>query len=431
MRSAARAVTTAAMSVAALTAPVAHALAAPTPTPPATSSPSASPTLPTIRQSLDPARSIGGPRLAEMNAVIVDLPPGVPPPPAVADVAWVIADAETGEILAAKNPHAHLLPASTLKVFTALHLLPRIKPTAVLTATALEAGAEGTRVGMVPGQTYTAAQLFQALVMSSGNDAAYGLAALNGGIAPTVAQLNVLAAQLGAHDTVIVDPSGLDSPGQRSSAYDLALVGRAAIADPAYVKLATTRTAAFPGAAASRGRASYAIGNHNRLVWNYPGTLGVKNGFTRAAHRTFIGAARRGDRTYIVTEMYGTGSSWRPAASLLDWAFAHGESASPVGRLVERGEVPEPLTAAQPRPPAPSPATPRPTSPAVAPQPEAAALPEPSGTVHTSMLPFAALGGLVLLLVGLRATRGRLRRRQVRSERSDVSLPRGIRREKA
>lgn len=344
MRSAARAAAAATFAVAAVVGS-SPAMAAPTPRPSAPAAPpSPSPTLPAVTHVLDPARSVGGPGLAPMDTVLLDAPAGVPAPPAVADVAWLIADADTGEVLAARNPHAPLLPASTLKALTAIHLLPRLDPASVLTATATESDADGTRVGMVAGQTYTAAQLFEALVMSSANDAAYGLSALNGGIPTTVTELNALADELGAHDTVVVDPSGLDAPGQQSSAYDLALIGRAAIANPDYVRLATTKTSTFPARAdrASRTRPTYAIGNHNRLLWNYPGTLGVKNGFTKAAHRTFIGAARRGGRTYLVTEMYGTGSSWRPAASLLDWAFAHGDEVRPVGRLVDRGEVPVP-----------------------------------------------------------------------------------------
>lgn len=330
------------------------AVAAPTPRPSSsavTRSPSPGPTLPPVTRVLDPALSVGGPGLAPMDTVLLDAPAGVPAPPVVADVAWLVADADTGEVLAARNPHAPLLPASTLKALTAIHLLPRLDPAAVLTATSIESDAEGTRVGMVAGQTYTAAQLFEALVMSSANDAAYGLSTLNGGIPTTVTELNALADELGAHDTVVVDPSGLDAPGQQSSAYDLALIGRAALANPDYVRLATTRTSTFPGRWVRGGltRPTYAIGNHNRLLWNYPGTVGVKNGFTKAAHRTFIGAARRDGRTYLVTEMYGTGSSWRPAASLLDWAFAHGDKVTPIGRLVDRGEVPEPPAPARVR----------------------------------------------------------------------------------
>ncbi|WP_404384407.1 hypothetical protein LL946_02385 [Knoellia locipacati] len=418
MRSAALVAGGAVAAAAALVCGPAPAAAAPSPTPSpsasaaASPSPSASaspsvPPLPAVRQVLDPALSVGGPGLAAMDTLLLDAPAGVPAPPAVRDVAWLVADADTGEVLAARNPHAHLLPASTLKALTAVHLLPRLDPAAALTATATESNAEGTRVGMVAGQTYTAKQLFEALVMSSGNDAAYGLAALNGGIATTVTELNALARRLGAHDTVVVDPSGLDAPGQRSSAYDLALIGRAAIANADYVALATRKTSTFPSKAvrASRTRPTYAIGNHNRLLWNYPGTIGVKNGFTKAAHRTFIGAARRGGKTYIVTEMYGTGSSWRPAASLLDWAFAHGDKVTPVGRLVDPGEVPEPLGAAPVATPVAAAAR------AAAADDDTgtvvAALASPNGAVTPSLLPVAGAAALVALLLATRLGRGR------------------------
>lgn len=406
MRSGVRAAGAAALAAGALLAGSTSAVAAPTPTP--TPTPAASPSLPAVTQRLDPAQSIGGPGLAPMDTVLLDAPAGVPAPPAVSDVAWLIADADTGEVLAARNPHAHLLPASTLKTLTAVHLLPRLDPAAVLTATATEPNAEGTRVGMVAGQTYTAQQLFQALVMSSANDAAYGLAALNGGMPRTVTELNALADELGAHDTVVVDPSGLDAPGQRSSAYDLALFGRAAIADPDYVRLATTRTSTFPSRWVRGGltRPTYAIGNHNRLLWNYSGTIGVKNGFTKAARRTFIGAARRGDKTYLVTEMYGTGSSWRPAASLLDWAFAHGDKVTPIGRLVERGEVPQPLEAPAPDAPSREAVDTTPGLEATGRAPRSST--SPTGVVTPAPLPLAGGAALVALVLVAR----RLRRRR-------------------
>lgn len=315
--------------------------AAPKPSRSAPGGPSPSPTLPEPTNAVDPARSVGGPRLASMG-VVLDAPPGVPAPPKVRDVAWLIADADTGDVLAAKAAHAHLLPASTIKALTAVALLPKIPPDAVHRATASDASADGTKVGLVPGRAYTGKQLFQALIMASANDAAYALADANGGRAETVAELNARARELGAHDTVVKDPSGLDAPGQRSSAYDLALIGRAALADPAFVRYATTREADFPGKRdkKTKKRKKYVIGNHNRLLYNYPGTIGVKNGFTTVAHRTFIGAARRGGKTYLVTEMYGLDSGWRPPAELLDWAFDHGSEVTPVGRLVQPGEVP-------------------------------------------------------------------------------------------
>src|SRR5690348_12385935 len=179
--------------VPALSAP---AVAAPKPKP--------SPTLPVPRATVQPLQSVGGPRLAA-TGVVTDLPPGVPAPPGLRDVAWLLADLQTGEVVAAKAPHARLLPASTLKTLTALTLIPQVPTDEVIRATPADAAADGTRVGMVPGQTYTGRQLFQALLMSSGNDAAYALAEAAGGRERVLGEMNANAAHLGAHDTVAKD----------------------------------------------------------------------------------------------------------------------------------------------------------------------------------------------------------------------------------
>jgi serine-type D-Ala-D-Ala carboxypeptidase (penicillin-binding protein 5/6) len=288
---------------------------------------------------------VGGPLLAS-TGVVTDLPPGVPAPPALRDVGWVLADATSGRVLAAKAPHARLRPASTLKVLTALVLVPEVAPTRLVTASPRAANADGTRVGLVPGQTYTGRQLFQGLLMASGNDAAYALAEAGGGWEATVAAMNARAAHLGAHDTVVKDPSGLDAPGQVSSAYDLALIGRAALAVPEVRAYAVTKQVRFPGRVdpKTRKRGSYLVSNHNRLLYNYAGTIGLKNGYTEAAHRTYISAVSRGGHTYLLTEMYGLDGSWRPQAAMYDWAFRYGEQARPVGTLVEPGTVTSPPT---------------------------------------------------------------------------------------
>ncbi len=342
------------------------------------------PTLPVPASTVRPELSVGGPRLASMG-VVTDLPAGVPAPPVMRDVAWVVADADTGDVIAAKAAHARLGPASTLKTLTALVLLPRVSAARSYVAEDADAQAGGTRIGLVPGLTYSGRQLFQALLMGSANDAAYFLSRLNGGIEQTVVDMNAEARRLGALDTVAGNPAGLDTPGQVSSAYDLALFGRAALRDKAFRTYSTTLQAPFPGLpvptatptpttgtttrarpttpattkpttpaprlrdAAGVLRDTYVLSNHNTLLWNYDGTIGVKNGWTDQALRTYVGAVRRGGRTYIVTEMHGleSGSSWRPTAALFDWAFAHGRSARPVGHLVVPGE---PLPTATPTP---------------------------------------------------------------------------------
>jgi D-alanyl-D-alanine carboxypeptidase (penicillin-binding protein 5/6) len=345
--------------------------------------------------------------------LVTDLPPGVPAPPKLRDVAWVLADLDTGEIIAAKAAHARLLPASTLKTLTALTLIPRLPATKVVTATQADANADGTRVGVVPGLPYTVGSLFEALLMSSGNDAAYALAGAAGGRDATIQQMNAQAAHLGAFDTVAKDPSGLDMPGQTTSAYDLALIGRAALQLKDFRTYVSTKQAGFPGnlVAGTKRRAQFKINNHNRLLYNYPGTIGVKNGYTEAAHHTFISAVTRGGKTYLLTEMYGLDTSWRPQAAMYNWAFAYGAKARAVGELVEPGSVTTP--------PAPAPAaTPKSLDEAGAlgagPRAAAAALPS-AQLLYKGATPWAGVAGLVasallVLVLGARSRRRRVAR---------------------
>src|SRR6185503_801011 len=174
---------------------------------------------------------VGGAQLAAPG-VIVNLGPGVPAPPAMPGASFLVADMDTGQILAARAPHVRHLPASTLKALTALTLIPRLDASRQVMVRPEDVAVEGSHVGVLAGTSYSVRSLMQGLLMASGNDAAYALAGANGGVAGTLAQMNATATGLGALDTVAMDPSGLDKPGQSSSVYDLALIGRAAMKLP-------------------------------------------------------------------------------------------------------------------------------------------------------------------------------------------------------
>lgn len=296
-----------------------------------------------------PSSVVGGERLGA-TGVVTSLRPGIPAPPALDDVSYVIADLGTGQILAAKSPHAWLRPASTLKALTALALIPRLDPKRTVVASEAVPIAEGSRVGILAGNPYSVANLFDALLMFSANDAAYALAEAAGGYAATVALMNATARRIGAFDTVTRDPSGLDEEGQRSSAYDLALIGRAAMRLPAFRSTIAKRSATFPGGKDSSGttRPAFQIRNLNDLLTRYPGAIGIKPGRTDRAQHTFIGAATRGGRTLLVTRMGSTTGSWRASAALLDWGFAHAARVTPVGRLVDPGQAVAPMVVTSP-----------------------------------------------------------------------------------
>jgi D-alanyl-D-alanine carboxypeptidase (penicillin-binding protein 5/6) len=274
---------------------------------------------------------VGGPALAS-TGVVVDAP-GSQALPKVHAAAYLLADLTTGEVLAAKDPHGHLRPASTLKVLTALTLLPKLDPTTVYTAQSADANAEGSRAGIVPGATYTVSQLFQALFLVSGNDAASALAHAAGGVPQTVAAMQGTARGLGALDTTVRNPSGLDAPGQYTSAYDLAVIARAAMARADFRAYVTTVKAQFPGKMPKAGhvRKTFQIYTQDRLLLNYPGAIGIKTGFTTLARGTFVGAASRGGHTLIATVLH-SGTGWDSAA-LLTWGFHNRTLARPVGTL--------------------------------------------------------------------------------------------------
>lgn len=263
------------------------------------------------------------------------LPPGVPAPPAVDATGWLVADLDTGEVLAAHNPRTPLAPASTLKLLTLLTLVPGLDRQATWTARHEDAAIEGSKVGLVPDSVYRVDDLVHGLMLSSGNDAAHALAGLAGGMPRATALMQETAHSLGATDTVVRNTSGLDADGQVSTARDLALIGRAVLADADLAEVVRTTRYQFPGEGTTfdTSRPTFEIGNKNRLLYGYEGALGLKNGYTQAARSSFVGAVERDGHRYIATLMRAEGSASGQARDLLDWAIAHGQRVEPVGVL--------------------------------------------------------------------------------------------------
>jgi D-alanyl-D-alanine carboxypeptidase (penicillin-binding protein 5/6) len=282
--------------------------------------------------------TVGGQKLDTRGLVVPDDAP--PLPDGLTAAGWLVADAGTGEVLAARDPHGRYYPASTLKTLTLLTLVPLLDPARVVVGTAEDENVEGSRVGLVQGGQYPVSLLFQALILQSGNDAANALARAAGGVQVTVAAMNETAQAIGAFDTVAGTPSGLDVAGQSSSPYDLALIFRALISDPATAAVLATPTAQMP---AVEGRsAGYQIQSQNPLRTTYAGDLGSKTGFTDAARHTFVTAAERGGRRLVVSIMDTENTPLRAAdqaTRLLDWGFAVPAGTEGVGRLVAPGDV--------------------------------------------------------------------------------------------
>ncbi|OBK38066.1 D-alanyl-D-alanine carboxypeptidase [Mycobacterium sp. 1245111.1] len=237
---------------------------------------------------------------------------------------WLLADLDSGQVLAARDEHVRHPPASTIKVLLALVALDELNLDSTVVADAADSQVECSCVGVKAGNTYTARQLLDGLLLVSGNDAANTLAHMLGGVAATVAKMDAKAASLGAVNTHASTPSGLDGPGGSgwSTAHDLAVIFRAAMANPVFAQITAEPSAVFPGE-----NGDHPIANRDELLTRYPGAIGGKTGFTDAARKTFVGAAARGGRRLVVAMMYGLvreggPTYWDQAGSLLDWGFA-------------------------------------------------------------------------------------------------------------
>ncbi|WP_407675888.1 D-alanyl-D-alanine carboxypeptidase family protein [Peterkaempfera bronchialis] len=270
-------------------------------------------------------------------------------PEEITGQSWMVSDATTGEVLAARNAHWELPPASTLKMLFADTVLPKFPKGAVHRVSPEELadiGDGSSMVGIKEHLDYRVEDLWRGVFLRSGNDAVHVLSHMNGGIAATVREMQAKADDLQADDTHVVSPDGYDQPGQVSSAYDLTLFAREGLRNADFRSYCATKTAKFPGDvdAKTRKRDAFEIQNTDRLLtgaWGmtpYPGLIGVKNGFTSNAGNTFTGAAEKNGHTLIVTVMHPEpvhpNQVYLETGRLLDWGFAALGKVTPVGSLV-------------------------------------------------------------------------------------------------
>ncbi|GAA3374629.1 DUF5136 domain-containing protein [Streptomyces sannanensis] len=292
--------------------------------------------------------TVGGDRLGRAGTQ-VNLGPGAPVlPKELSARSWIVADAETGAVLASHNSHWRLAPASTLKMLFADTLLPRFpkEQTHLVTQDELADVGEGSStVGVKENLTYSVHDLWLGVFLRSGNDAVHVLSAMNDGVDKTVQDMQAHAEELQALDTHVVTPDGYDAEGQVSSAYDLTLIARSGLQKKDFREYCSTARAQFPGEQKpGKERETFEIQNTNRLLTGdvgispYPGIAGVKNGNTTHAGATFTGVAERNGKVLLVTVMNPSSNEnhavYHEAARLLDWGFAASGKVAPVGELV-------------------------------------------------------------------------------------------------
>ncbi|MFF9977704.1 D-alanyl-D-alanine carboxypeptidase family protein [Streptomyces erythrochromogenes] len=324
---------------------VAPVHAAPTPPADGKGGPAKAPAAPAPPASMS---TVGGSLLGQPGTQ-VNLLPGAPALPTnLTGRSWIVADAESGEVLAAYNAHWRLPPASTMKMLFADTLLPGLPKEQVHKVTDQDmdgVGPGSSLVGVKEDHEYSVHDLWLGVFLRSGNDAVHVLSAMNGGVEKTVKDMQAHAEELQALDTHVVSPDGYDAPEQVSSAYDLTLIARSGLQKQDFREYCGTASAKFPGLQEpGKPRDYFEIQNTNRLMTGagglspYKGIAGVKNGTTTMAGSTFTGAAQQGSRKLLVTVMNpgagGLNSVYEETAALFDWGFAAAGKVKPVGELV-------------------------------------------------------------------------------------------------
>ena len=222
-------------------------------------------------------------------------------------------DADTGQVLYEKNPQEKSLIASTTKIMTALVVLEQGNLDRVVTVPQEAVGIEGSSTNLTAGEELTVRKLLYGMMLSSGNDAAAALAlCTDGSIEAFAGRMNEKAQALGLRHTGFQNPHGLDSEGNYSTACDLAQITRAALNTPGFIEIVSTKTFQC---------GNHYLVNHNRLLWQYPGALGVKTGYTRRAGRILVGAAEQKGRR-LISVTINAPDDWQDHSAMLDYGFS-------------------------------------------------------------------------------------------------------------
>jgi D-alanyl-D-alanine carboxypeptidase (penicillin-binding protein 5/6) len=238
----------------------------------------------------------------------------------VTSTAAILIDARTGQVLYSRNPHLVWPPASTTKIMTALVALEAAPLNASVVISPMVAHfREGSVVGLPQGARIPLHDLLYGLLLPSGNDVALAVAeGVAGNVSTFVARMNEEARRLGATQTHFTSPHGLYNPDHYTTAYDLAVISRAAMMNPTFREIVRTRRWVLrpPG-----GQVRL-LWNHNRLLALYPGADGIKTGYVHQSGQTLVASATRGGWRLIAVLLH-SGDLWGDAERLLSYGFAH------------------------------------------------------------------------------------------------------------
>lgn len=234
-----------------------------------------------------------------------------------------VIDGITGRVLFEKNAYEKHSMASTTKIMTALIALENGNKDDIVTVSKNAAGTEGSSIYLKQGEKITLCDLLYGLMLSSGNDAAIAIAEHVGGSVENFADMMTKKAkEIGAKNTSFKNPNGLDEDGHYTTAYDLALITRTALANETFREIVSTKTKNI-----SNGEESYmrTLTNHNKLLRLYPGCIGVKTGFTKKTGRCLVSAAEK-DNSMLIAVTLNAPDDWNDHTNMLNYGFENSKA---------------------------------------------------------------------------------------------------------
>ena len=231
--------------------------------------------------------------------------------PTVTAASALMIDLESGKPLFEKASNEPRAPASTAKLMTALVVVDQVPLDEAVRVTQHAAETEGSRMGLAAGEQLTVGELLQGLLIPSGNDAAVALAEhVAGSEADFIEMMNARARSMGLSGTNFVNVHGLDAPGQMTTAADMAMIARAALANVVINKIVSQRSATVAG---------HPLQNTNELLGTYEGADGVKTGTTDEAGECLVASVTRAGRRTLLVEL-GSQQRFVDATKLFDYA---------------------------------------------------------------------------------------------------------------
>ena len=242
--------------------------------------------------------------------------PAVPDEPVLEAAAWIVVDVASETVLVEHNADEERPMASVTKLMTALVVRRHADLDSRVRVSQSAADVGEAEVGLVAGEVWSVRDLLAAVLVRSGNDAAYALAEHVGGDLPGFADLmNEMAAELGLQHSHFINPHGLDADGHYTSAYDLSVIAQAVLEDDVLAQFTRTGIIRFKPAPDGTDRIAR---NTNRLLNRYPGVVGLKTGFTGKAGRVLVSAFEAEGQMFTAVVM-GSEDHFADTAALLDY----------------------------------------------------------------------------------------------------------------